>query len=115
MQDVTPPDLSPLRCPTCLATHVVRNGTNGSGTQTFLCRRCGGRFVENPAVAPISDATRQLIRRLLGERMSHRAIARVTGVSRTWLQAFVNELYRDESTWAIPPAPEPPAKKNAAS
>lgn len=93
----------------------MRNGTNGSGTQTFLCRGCGGRFVEAPIVAPIPDATRQLIRRLLGERVGIRAISRVTGVSRTWLQAFVNQLYRDESTWQIPPDPEPPAKKKAGS
>jgi transposase-like protein len=94
---------------------VVRNGPNLSGTPTFRCRACGRRFVTQPRTGPIPEDTRQLVLRLLGERMSLRAIARVVGVSRTGLQGFVNALYRDESRWQVEPPPEPPAKKNATS
>jgi hypothetical protein len=52
---------------------------------------------------------------LLGERMSLRAIARTAQVSRTWLQGFVNALYRDEGRWAVPPPPAPARKKAATS
>ena len=57
------------------------------------------------------EATRQLILRLLGERMGLRAIARVAGVSRSWLQGFVNALYRDDSRWRVEPPPDAGRKK----
>lgn len=111
MQDAAPPP----PCPTCAGTRVVRNGANQSGTPTFLCRGCGRRFVERPKAGPVPGETRQLILRLLGERMALRAIARVTGVSRSWLQAFVNALYRDDSRWRADPPPGPRPQKAAAS
>ena len=46
---------------------------------------------------PVSDERKELVRRLLRERMSLRGLARATGVSRTWLQGFVNALYREET------------------
>ena len=39
----------------------------------------------------------------LRERMSLRGIARATGVSRSWLQRFVNALYRDDTPFAAGP------------
>lgn len=84
-------------CPDCRATHVVRNGANAAGTPTFLCRACGRRFVEAPRAGPVPAETKALVERLLGERMALRAIARVTGLSRSWLQRFVNALYRDDT------------------
>ena len=111
MQDASTPTAFPPPCPSCRATHVVRNGRNRSGTPTFLCRGCGHRFVADPQAGPVPQATRDLILRLLGERLSLRAIARATGVARSWLQRFVNELYRDESRWQVDPPPVPPKKK----
>ena len=104
----TPDPIPP--CPRCHSAHVVRNGKGRSGTPNFLCRGCSRRFVAHPKKGPVSEEIRQLIRRLLLERLSLRAIARITGVSRSWLQRFVNELYRDETPW------EPgPLKKSRAS
>lgn len=80
-------------CSRCAATHVVRNGVNSVGTPTFRCRGCGHRFVANPRKGPISEEKQDLIRRLLLERLSLRAIVRAVGVSRSWLQRFVNALY----------------------
>ena len=84
-------------CPRCGAAHVVRNGLTHSGTPNFRCRACDRRFVADPRKGPVPDGTRDLVRRRLGERMSLRGIARVAGVSRSWLQGFVNALYRDET------------------
>ena len=53
----------------------------------------------DPAKGPISAERQALVRRLLGERVSLRGIARVTGLSRAWLQQFVNDLYRDATPW----------------
>ena len=106
MQDARPP-IPP--CPGCHATHVVRNGHNRSGSPNFLCRGCGRQFVAAPRKGPVPDDTKALIRRLLRERMALRAIARAVGVSRSWLQGFVNALYREDTPW------EPgPLKKSGA-
>ena len=44
----------------------------------------------NPTNKIVSDETKQLIDKLLLERISLRGIARVTGVSWSWLQNYVN-------------------------
>lgn len=94
MPDAT---LAPPPCPRCSAPHVVRNGDTHSGKPSFRCRACGRRFVADPAKGPVPDETKALVRRLLHERMALRAIARVTGLSRSWLQGFVNARYRDDT------------------
>jgi transposase-like protein len=86
-------------CPRCHAAHVVRNGKTKAGSPNFLCRGCNRRFVAEPKRAPITEDRRELVRRLLLERLSLRAIARASGVSRTWLQGFVNHLYREQTPW----------------
>lgn len=91
MQDALPP------CPRCGASHVVRNGLTRAGSVNLLCRGCGRCFVPHPKRPPITPEREELVRRLLLERLSLRAIARSTGVSRAWLQRFVNTLYRENT------------------
>lgn len=57
----------------------------------------------DPAKGPVTEERKALVRRLLGERVSLRGIARVTGLSRAWLQRFVNELYRETTPWETGP------------
>jgi transposase-like protein len=102
-------------CPRCTATHVVRNGPNSAGTPTFRCRGCGRRFVADPAKGPVTGDQKALVKRLLGERLSLRAIARATGHARSWLQNFVNTLYQDETPWEPGPLQEPPKKSQPRS
>ena len=78
---------------------MVRNGKLRSGAQQFLCRGCSRRFVAEPRKAPISEGRKALVRRLLLERLGIRAIARATGLSRSWVQGFANALYREETPW----------------
>ncbi len=98
-------------CPRCGATVVVRNGRRHKDVPSFLCRACGRQFVRSPRRGPVSQGQKDLVLRLLGERMAIRAIARVTGLSRSWLQRFVNALYREQT----PHDPGPLPKKVAAS
>jgi hypothetical protein len=49
--------------------------------------------VEQPSKKVIDPATRDLIDRLLLERISLAGIARAVQVSETWLQQYVNEKY----------------------
>jgi AraC-like DNA-binding protein len=53
--------------------------------------------VENATRGPIDKATRKLIDKLLLERCSLAAIARVTGVSERWLQMYVNQKFYQTS------------------
>ena len=82
-----------MNCPYCNSEHIVKNGSNSVGTPKFLCRDCKRQFVENPKKKPICDETKQLIDKLLLERIPLAGIARVTGVSEKWLQDYVNNLY----------------------
>ncbi len=93
-------------CPRCRTGHVVRNGTTRAGKPSFLCRGCGRRFVEAPRKGPVGEERKALVLRLLGERMAIRAIARVTGLSRSWLQRFVNDLYRERTPLEPGPLPQ---------
>lgn len=97
-------------CPRCAGTHIVRNGANASGTPVFRCRTCRRRFVAAPKKGPVGESDQALVRRLLAERVGIRAIARITGRSRSWVQGFVNALYRE----GTPHDPGPPPKSRPA-
>lgn len=111
MQDASAADGLVPPCPRCPAARVVRNGHNRSGSPNFLCRGCGRPFVARPRKGPVPEATQQLVRRLLRERVALRAIARAVGVSRSWLPRFVNALYRQ----GTPHDPGPLKKRPATS
>ena len=78
-------------CPNCSSWRNVKNGRIHNGKQRFLCHECGRQFVENPHKKIIDGATRQLIDRLLLEKISLAGIARAVQVSEQWLQTYVNE------------------------
>jgi len=96
-------------CPRCRSEHVVRNGVNSAGTQTFRCRACGRRFVERPRKGPVPAEATALVEAMLRERLALRAIARITGRSRSWVQRFANALYRDRTPWEPGPVKKKPA------
>lgn len=80
-------------CPACSSSHVVRNGRIHNGKQNFKCRDCGRQFVQEPQNKVIDQGTKDLIDRLLLEKIPLAGIARVTGVSEPWLQSYVNAKY----------------------
>jgi insertion element IS1 protein InsB len=87
-QNETPPQ--PI-CPKCGSSHTVKNGSIHNGKKKYKCKDCGYQFIENPTNTTISPETKQFIDKLLLERISLRGIARVTGVSWSWLQNYVNQ------------------------
>lgn len=80
-------------CPTCASTHTVKNGRIHNGKQRFKCHDCGRQFIEQPTKKVIDQTTRDLIDRLLLERISLAGIARAVQVCEQWLQTYVNEKY----------------------
>jgi len=80
-----------MNCPKCNSEYILKNGRTRSGKQNFKCRDCGRQFVMTPRHQPISSATKELIDRLLLEKISLAGIVRATGVSSRWLQYYVNK------------------------
>lgn len=89
--------VNPITCPRCQSNHVVKNGKIHNGQQNFKCKGCGRQFVQNPTKKVIGQETRDLIDKLLLERLSLAGIARATGVSEQWLQTYVNAKYSSVS------------------
>ena len=71
----------------------MKIGRIHTGKPKWMCIECKRKFVLNPQWRLISDETKALIDKLLLEKISLAGIARVTGVSEVWLQAYVNAKY----------------------
>jgi len=71
----------------------VKNGSIHTGKQKYQCNSCGRQFVANPQNAPIATDTKDLIDKLLLEKIPLAGIVRATGVSERWLQYYVNDKY----------------------
>lgn len=82
-----------MHCPYCFSFDIVKNGSNGVGTQKYKCKSCKRQFVENPKNKRVSGDTKRLVDRLLLERIPLAGVARVAGVSEPWLQGYANDLY----------------------
>ena len=83
-------------CPECDSEHIVKNGVRKNGKQNHLCRLCDRQFVENPLCHyRIPEEKRDLVDRLLLEKIPLAGIIRAAQVSERWLQYYVNELYEN--------------------
>lgn len=83
-----------MKCPRCESEQIVKNGRIHNGKQNYRCRSCGRQFVEQPKWRAISKETKDRIDKLLLEKLPLAGIARVEGVSESWLQNYVNQKYQ---------------------
>ncbi len=83
----------PLYCPDCTSGQTVKNGRIHNGKQNYRCKTCGRQFVEDPQNKIISQESKDLIDKLLLEKLPLAGIARVAEVSEPWLQDCVNKKY----------------------
>ena len=81
-------------CPHCTSEQTVRNGHIHNGKQNHKCKDCGRQFVRDPQNKVISRETKELIDKLLLEKLPLAGIARVAEVSEPWLQGYVNQKYK---------------------
>ena len=86
-----------MKCPRCESEQIIKNGSIHTGKQKYQCKTCGRQFVENPKHPAISEEIKTLIDKLLFEKLPLAGIVRVTGVSETWLQKYVNRKYEQIS------------------
>ena len=80
-------------CPKCGSEHTKKNGHIHSKKQKYQCNTCKYQFVENPENKIISYETKELVEKLLLERISIAGIARVLNISEKWLQTYINDRY----------------------
>jgi len=90
-------------CPKCGSANCVKNGSIHSGKPKHACNDCGREFVDNPKNGPIPEETKELIDKLLLEKIALAGIVRVTGVSERWLQKYVNEKYKNVPKQIVAP------------
>lgn len=77
----------------CSSKQTVKNGHIHNGKQRYKCEHCGRQFVYGATNKRISEETKAQIDKLLLEKLSPAGITRVTDVSETWLQGYMNQKY----------------------
>ena len=85
-----------MNCPKCGSTEYIKNGSI-RGKPKRECKECGRQYVVNPTKKIISQETWDLVDKLLLEKIPLAGISRVTGVSESWLQEYVNKKYESTS------------------
>lgn len=85
--------MTELSCPRCSSIRIKKNGTIHNGKQKYACLSCTRQFILDPQKRYINQETKKLVARLLLERISLSGICRATGVSKSWLQNFIKNLY----------------------
>lgn len=84
-----------IECPRCRSRSIKKNGHLSNGKQNYRCKPCGRQFVATSQAWHVTDADKELINKLLLERISLNGICRVVGVSQSWLLKYIKELYAD--------------------
>ena len=85
--------LDQLNCPACQSEEIKRNGHIHNGKQNYQCKACGRQFVANSTKRYINEEEREMVDRLLLERISLAGICRVMKLSQSWLLDYVSKLY----------------------
>ncbi|ABG50466.1 Insertion element protein [Trichodesmium erythraeum IMS101] len=69
-----------MHCPYCQSHKIVKNG-HRNGKQSYLCRKCGRQFRENPCPIGYSSEVKEACLKMFLSGMGFRAIERATGIS----------------------------------
>ena len=56
-------------CPSCASKRIIKNGFIHNGKHNHKCKDCGRQFVEDPQNKIISQETKELIDKLLLEKL----------------------------------------------
>ncbi len=82
-----------ITCPNCQSHEIKKNGKTHYGKQNHQCKDCKRQFVLDNTHT-IGEASRNLIKNALKERISLRGICRIFDVSLSWLQPFAQGLWK---------------------
>lgn len=100
-----------MDCPACKSENTVKNGSIHNGKSKHMCKDCGRQFVDNPNKKYIPQHIWNMVDKMLLEKISLAGISRVTGISKSRLQKYVNkklgsipykiEIYRNKGKLTI--------------
>jgi len=98
--------MNKLRCPRCGLSHIKRNGHTHYRKQNYQCLECHRQFVEDGQ--RIDAATRDLVKKLLLERIPLRGICRTLSISLPWLLQFIALVYEQlpDDLYVRPDSPD---------
>ena len=71
----------------------IKNGFIHNGKQKYACKDCGRQFIDNPQNKSIPQHLWDMVDKLLLEKSPIACISRVTGISESWLQRYINRKY----------------------
>lgn len=84
-----------MECPHCYSTKIKKNGHTYYDKQNYQCTHCHRQFIESGQDWFVSPADKELIDKLLLERISLAGICRVCDIGQTWLQKYIKSLYEN--------------------
>jgi transposase-like protein len=79
-----------MQCKKCSSQNTVKNGRTRHGNQQYHCRDCGVYTTTDASEQQRQEKMEQ-VERLHNERLSQRGIARLTGVSRPTIIAWLRK------------------------
>jgi transposase-like protein len=82
-------------CFYCGSTNIVKNGKTYIGKSRGKCKDCGKQFVFNRSYGCLNDKEKELISRLLLERISLEGISRVLSIPIHRIYGFLDEVYEE--------------------
>jgi len=89
--------MNDIICPRCNSGNIVKNGNMIYGKPKFMCKDCRRQFVINPVDRKISEEKKEIIDKLLLEKIPLAGICRVVGVSARWLQSSKDTFFFEKS------------------
>jgi transposase-like protein len=71
-------------CPQCGASDgQMKNGSNRSGSQTYICRHCKKTYTPEPKRHEYSEETRSLAIKMFYSGVSGRGVGKVLGIGKS--------------------------------
>lgn len=83
------------KCPHCESEDTKKNGHTHYGKQNYKCKKCGRQFVIGGQEWFITAAQKELIDKLLLERISLAGISRVLSISEPWISQYIKLKYAE--------------------
>lgn len=83
------------KCPHCEHEGTKKNGHTHYGKQNYRCKKCGRQFVIGGQEWFITSSQKELIDKLLLERISLAGISRVLEISEPWLANYIKLKYAE--------------------
>lgn len=93
------------KCPLCHSQRTIKSGKTRHGKPRRKCKDCGRQYTidPSPVATTIPQETWDMVERMFREGVGTRAIARITGISYSWICVKVARFVREVDQSLQPP------------